>query len=87
MKKLIWIGEGCWFSDSLLYFKEHGFEITVIRTQKNFIWEAAYNLFEELGAHIIKNSPEALSSLVQAIDSNTLIVGGGYVHELSKRIS
>ena len=39
MKKLVWISEGCWFPDSLLYFKEQGFKITIIRTPMKDVYK------------------------------------------------
>lgn len=78
MKKLVWISEGCWFPDSLLYFKEQGFKITIIRTPMKFGWNKHYKLFAEF-AEVIDWIPD----LQLPLDKDTLVIGGGNFMNIS----
>ena len=78
MKKLVWISEGCWFPDSLLYFKEQGFKITIIRTPMKFGCNKHYKLFAEF-AEVIDWIPD----LQLPLDKDTLVIGGGNFMNIS----
>lgn len=78
-RKLIWIGAGCWFTDSLLWFKEHHVDVTVVRVKKDVRWFVTnYALFLTFGFRIINNDTDGIQELCRTLDENTLVVGGGY---------
>ena len=58
-KQIILIGEGCWFIDSFLYFREHGFDIKVIKTKNSLIWfKDNYDILKNFDAEIVKFSDD-----------------------------
>ncbi len=78
-RKLIWIGAGCWFADSLLWFKEHHVDVTVVRVKKDVRWfKTNYAFFSAFGFRIINNDTDDIQELCRTLDENTLVVGGGY---------
>lgn len=78
-RKLLWIGAGCWFPDSLLFFKEHCVDVTVIRVKKQLDWfKTNYAIFATFGFKIVSSDADSIQVLCQSLDKNTLIVGGGY---------
>lgn len=81
MKKLIWIGEGCWFPDSLKIFCERGVQITVIRSSQKYGWAKHYKLFESF-AKVVDWNSGIVSEL--ALDNETVVIGGGNFMNISK---
>lgn len=78
-RKLIWIGAGCWFTNSLLWFKEHCVDVTVVRVKRRIgCYRTNYSLFAAFAFKIIDNDSDSISKLCQTLDSNTLVIGGGY---------
>ena len=78
-KQVILIGEGCFFADNFLFFKEHGFNLKVIRTKNKLEYFCAnYNLFEQLGAQIIDFSETQNFYKSLELSPQTLIVTGGH---------
>ena len=84
MKKLIWIGEGCWFPDSLVWFKEHDVALYVVHTRPEYLWWRHYTLFAPF-CTILESKTEAdMAQIYNLLDHETLVLGGGNYHNLSR---
>lgn len=78
-KKLIWIGAGSWFMDSLVWFREQQIDVIVIRVKEEMPWFATnYAVYEQFGFRIVKNEPQEILQICESLDGHTLVVGGGY---------
>lgn len=78
-RKLIWIGAGCWFPDSLLFFKEHGVDVVIVKTDRNVPhFSANYGIYSQFGFKILPNEPDIIRNLCNCMNERTLVVGGGY---------
>ncbi len=75
-RKIILIGEGCWFIDSFKYFIERGFSLKVILT-KEILWTANLGILKSIGAELIywNDSENFIKSL--GLNKNTIVLGGG----------
>jgi len=74
MKKIIFIGEGCWFIDSLLYFKEQNVQVYVLLTQKRLrCFEKNIDILKDFGYEIYQN----IEDVYPLLDKDTIILGGG----------
>mgnify|MGYP007069515032 FL=1 len=77
-KQIILIGEGCWFIDSFLYFREHGFDIKVIKTKNSLIWfKDNYDILKNFDAEIVKFSDDKKFYEKLSLSPDTIVIGGG----------
>lgn len=77
-RKIIWVGQGCWIADSIIWFAEHDIDVTVVNTKINLrCFEMNVPYFKEMGYKVLSDSPRDIKSVCEQLDKNTIIIGGG----------
>jgi len=82
--KIVQLGPGCYFPDSLVYFQELGHEVYVLKIPRNIVWnERNYETHRDLHFSIIDVDRPEIDDVKRAFDiiqpdANTLFLGGGF---------
>jgi hypothetical protein len=77
-KQVIFIGAGSYFTDSMMFFKKHGFKLICIELQEKAEWFDNYKLFESMGFEFIKDNKKNSFLNKIKLTKNTLIFRGSY---------
>lgn len=75
-KQIIFIGEGCWFVDSFIYFLLKGIHIKVIKSDV-ILWKDNIKIWKDIGAEVIEFKDNDSFYTELNLNKNTIIIGGG----------
>ncbi|MBO7643235.1 MAG: hypothetical protein J6S74_03855 [Alphaproteobacteria bacterium] len=77
-KQIIFIGSGSYFTDSMMFFKRHGFKLICIKLKEKTSWFDNYELFKSMGFDIIDDDKENSFLNKIKLTKHTLIFRGSY---------
>lgn len=77
-KKVILIGFGSYFTDSLQFFKDKGFELICIQLTQKVDWFNNYELLKTIGFKFIRDEPTMSYIKDIELTPNTIILRGTY---------